>query len=79
MTIPNTKMTLFEELATADVAKYLWKKLLRYDNVETVFGSSDLKLSDLEQEASKRDDVLARLDEGRVSAANNAMPMMMLI
>lgn len=79
MTIAPTKMTLFEELATADVAKWLYKRLLRYDNLESVFGNTDLKLGDLENEASRRDQVLEELKEGQVSAANDAMPMVMLI
>ena len=79
MTIPPTKMNIFEELATADVAKFLFKELMRFDGLETVFANVDLKLSDLETEASKRDDVIARLEEGRVSAANDNQPMIMLI
>lgn len=79
MTIPPMKMNLFEELAIADVARFLYKELLRFDNLETIFTQVDLKLSDLENEANKRDDVLARLEEGRVSAANDNQPMVMLI
>lgn len=79
MTIPPTKMDIFEELATADVARFLYKELLRYDNLDTIFGNVDLKLDDIANEASKRDDIISRLNEGRVSAANDAMPMIMLI
>lgn len=79
MTIPPTKMNIFEELATADVAKFLFKELMRFDGLETVFANVDLKLSDLETEASRRDDIISRLEEGRVSAANDNQPMIMLI
>lgn len=79
MTIAPTKMSLFEDLATADVAKWLYKKLLRYENLETVFGNTNIGLSDLENEASKRDTVIEQLEEGRVSIANDAMPIVMLI
>lgn len=79
MTIAPTKMSIFEELAAADVARFLYKALMRYDNLETVFGSIDIKLDDLANEASKRDDVIARLEDGRISSANEAMPMIMLI
>lgn len=79
MTIPPTKMNLFEDLAIADVARFLYKELIRYDNLETIFAQVDLKLSDIESEASKRDDVLSKLEEGRISAANDNQPMVMLI
>ena len=79
MTIAPTKMEIFEELATADVARFLYKALLRFDNLETVYGNVDFKLDDLATEASKRDDVIARLEDGRISAANDGMPLMYII
>lgn len=79
MTIAPTKMNIFEDLATADVARFLYKELLRYDNLESVFANVDIKLGDIESEANKRDEIIQKLEEGRVSSANENMPMIMLI
>ena len=79
MTIPPTMMETFEELAEADVASFLYEELKYYDGLETVYANMDLKLSDLESKASKRDDIVQRLDEAHVSAANKAQPLMFTI
>ena len=76
MTIPPTMMETFEELATADVARFLYENLKYFEGLETVYASMDLKLSDLEQAASKRDDIVQRLDDAHVSAANAHQPLM---
>jgi hypothetical protein len=79
MTIEPSKMETFENLAQADIAKFLFEYLKYYDGVETVFASTDLKLSDLEEEANKRMDIVQELKESYVSAANKNMPLMLTI
>lgn len=79
MTIPPTMMEIFEELAEADVARFLYEELKYYDGLETVYTNIDLKMSDLEGKASKRDDIVQRLDESHVSAANAHQPLMFTI
>lgn len=79
MTIPPTMMETFEELAEADVANFLYEELKYYDNLETVYVNMELKLGDLESKASKRDDIVQRLDDAHVSAANKAQPLMFTI
>lgn len=74
-TIEPTKMEIFEELALADVATYLYEKLKMYDQMETAFTTSDLKLASLEQKASRRDDIIERLRNSYVSAANRNAPI----
>lgn len=73
-TISATMMEIFEALAQADIAGYLYRELKYYDGLQTVYASIDLKLSDLENEAAKRDDVINTLKESYVSASNKNQP-----
>lgn len=79
MTIPPTMMETFEELAQADVASFLYENLKYYDGLETVYANIDLKMNDLEAKASKREDIVQRLDESHVSAANAHQPLMFTV
>ena len=79
MTIPPTMMEIFEELAEADVAKFLYENLKYYDGLETVYTNIDIKVSDLENKASRREDIVQRLDEAHVSAANAHQPLMFTV
>lgn len=79
MTIPATMMEIFEELAEADVARFLYEELKYFDGLETVFANIDMKISDLESKASRREDIVQRLDEAHVSAANKNQPLMFTI
>lgn len=79
MTIPPTMMETFEELAEADVAKFLYENLKYYDGLETVYANMDLKISDLEQKASKREDIVQKLEDNYVSAANSKQPLMFTV
>lgn len=79
MTIPPSMMEIFEELAEADVAKFLYENLKYYDGLETVYANIDIKVSDLENKASRREDIVQRLDEAHVSAANAHQPLMFTV
>lgn len=79
VSIPATAMEWFEQLAQADVAGFLANNLKYWDGMETVFTSIDLKLSNLENEYSKRDNVLDYLMQNYVSASNKAIPFIMSI
>ena len=79
MTISPTKMEIFERLAQADVARFLVSNLKYYDGLETVYANIDLKIGDLENEASKRDDVVQEMKEGYVSAANENQPIIFTV
>ena len=79
MTIEPTKMEIFEQLAQSDVAIFLYEYLKHYDNIETVFANTDLKVSDLQDKANKREEIVQKLEESFVSAANKTMPLMMTI
>lgn len=73
-TISATMMETFEALAQADIANYLYKELKYYDGLQTVYATIDLKLSDLEQEASKREEIINILKESYVSTSNKNQP-----
>lgn len=79
MTIPPTMMETFEKLAVADVARFLYENLKFFDGLETVHATIDLKMSDLENVASTRDDIVEKLDEAHVSAANKNQPMIYVV
>lgn len=79
MTIPPTMMETFERLATADVAIFLYEELKYFDGLETVYANMELKLQDLEQKASTRDEIVQYLDDTHVSAANSKQPLMFTV
>lgn len=79
MTISPTMMETFEELAEADVARFLYEELKYYDGLETVYANIDMKLADLENKASKRDEIVQKLDDAHVSAANANQPLMFTV
>ena len=74
--IAPTKMEIFENLATADVASFLYENLKYFDNLETVFANIDIKIDALKDEADRRNDIISELKEGYVSAANANQPLM---
>lgn len=73
-TISPTKMEVFERLAQADIARMLYMNLRYYDNLETAYINIDLKLSELQDEASKRDQVIEDLENSYVSTSNDNIP-----
>lgn len=75
-TIAPTKMEIFENLATADVASFLYENLKYFDNLETVFANIDIKIDSLKERADKREDIINELKDGYVSAANSNQPLM---
>ena len=77
--IPPTAMEKFEQLAQADVAGFLVNNLKYWDGFETVFSTIDLKMSNLESEYGKRDNVIDYLESNYVSANNKAIPLIMTI
>lgn len=78
-TISPTQMTIFEELCCSDIASWLYNELKYYDQLETVYANIDMKLDQLQNIAERREDVLARLDEGHVTTANAAAPFILSI
>lgn len=78
-TISATMMEAFEELAQADVALYLYSTLKYWDGLETTYATLDLKLDDLRDWATKRNDIIEKLDEYHVSSSNNVQPMIFTV
>ena len=79
LTIPSTMFETFESLAIADVAGYLYRNLKYFDGIETVYANIDLKLNELEERMSRRDDIVEILKESSVSASNPSVPVMLTI
>lgn len=75
MTIPPTQMEIFEELAEADVARFLYENLKHYDGLETAYTNIDIKVGELENKAGKREDIVQRLDEAHTTFSNKNQPM----
>ena len=78
-TIEPTKMELFESLALADVATYLYEKLKLFDQMETSYTNIDLKLASLEEKARQREQIIETMRNSYVSAANKNMPILISI
>ena len=74
ITISPTKMEAFEALAQADVANFLYMNLRYYDGLETTYLNIDLKLSELNDAANKRDNIIDLLKESYVSTSNDNIP-----
>ncbi len=78
-TISPTKMETFEALAQADVATFLFKNLRYVDGLDRVYVTLDLKLSELEQEAGKRDQIIEDIKNSYVSASNDNIPYILTV
>lgn len=78
-TISPTKMETFEALAIADVARYLFMNLRYWDQLETVYINVDLKLSELENEANKRSEIIEKIEQSYVSASNDNIPYILTV
>lgn len=73
-TISPTMMSTFEALAQADIANYLYMNLRYYDNFETAYVNIDLKLSELQDQAQKRENIIEKLENNYVTTANENIP-----
>lgn len=78
-TISPTMMEIFEELCMCDVALYLYEELKYYDGLETTYATLDMKLDDLRDWATKRNDVIDKLEEYHTSSSNSVQPMIMTV
>ena len=67
-------METFEELAQADVANFLYKNLRYFDNFETAYVNIDLKLSELQDEGNKREEIVKKIEDSYVSSSNDNIP-----
>ena len=78
MTLSQTQMETFEQLAIADVASFLYENLKYFDGLENVYANIDLKMQDLQEKANRRDEIVQKLDDAHVSFANNMHQPMIL-
>lgn len=73
-TISPTKMEIFEALAQADIAKFLYMNLRYFDGLETVFINIDLKLNELYDESNKRENIIEEIKNSYVSTSSDTVP-----
>ena len=73
-TISPTMMEVFERLAMADIANYLYQELKFVDGLETAFVNIDLKLAELDKVADTRQSVIDELVNSYVSSSNSEIP-----
>lgn len=76
MTIEPTKMEVFENLCTSDVANFILTELQNYKDLETVFAGVNIDLSTLDRWADRREDFINELKESYVSPSNKNQPIM---
>jgi hypothetical protein len=79
MTIPQTMMETFEALAECDVAGFLYQNFKYFDNTETAYANLNLMVSEWQDKYNQRDDIVQKLDDAHVSAANKNMPMIITV
>ena len=72
------KMT-FENLATADVATWLFQYLKHFEGIENAYATVNLKLDELEQQANRRQEIVDYLRENYVNPANTHQPIMFTV
>ena len=73
-TISPTQMETFEALAECDVARFLYEELKLFEGLETVYANIDLKLTDLQDKANRREEVINYIKDSYVSASNKHQP-----
>lgn len=78
-TISRTMMDTFTELAMADIAIPILNELRYYDNFDTQFATLNLVLTQLEEAAGARPEIINKLKEASVSASNSEIPLLMTI
>lgn len=79
MTIPDTKLETFNNLAIADVAGWLYNKLKRIPLGGTPYGEIELHLDDLKDAWLTRNDIIQEMKEAYVSPANRYQPLVVAI
>lgn len=78
-TINPTVMETFEQLAISDVSTYLYQELKYFDGLDTIYGSIDLRLSELENNMGRREDIISTLRDSYVSFENANQPMIITV
>ena len=74
-TISATMMSIFESLATADIARFLYANLKYFDGLETAYVNIDMKLSELNDEANKREQIMDEIKQSYISTSNKECPI----
>ena len=73
-TISPTKMELFEKLCQSDIANFLYMNLRYYDGLDTAYVNIDLKLSELQEWAQKKESIIEEFENSYVTMANDSIP-----
>ena len=73
-TISPTMMEIFESLAMADIALFLYQNLKYWDGLDTAYVNLDLKLAELDKVADTRQSVIDEIKNSYISTSNPAIP-----
>ena len=73
-TISPTKMNSFEKLCEADIALFLCNELKYFDGFNTAYIDIDLKLSELQDAAGRRNDIIELYENNYTTMANDSVP-----
>lgn len=65
-TLPPTVMTFFKKLAVLDIKAFLYNMLKHYTNIETAYGTIDLKIDDWAEAESLREEMVDKLKENQI-------------
>lgn len=78
-TISPTKMETFEQLAELDIKIFLYSNLKYFDNLESVFGTVNLRLDEFQNAADDRRNLIEKLNDSYVSADNTNQPVFITV
>lgn len=78
-TIAPTKMIIVDQLATCDIAGFLYNNLKYYEEVRSIFGESNIRLDDLRSVWEKRPDIISELESSYVSPSNDNIPYILTV
>lgn len=78
-TISATQMETFEALVQADVAGYLYNNLKYFQDLQTVYATVNMNIGDLQEQYSRREEIINFIKESYVSASNPNQPLMFTI
>lgn len=73
-TISPTMMEIFERLALADIASFLYQNLKYWDGLDTAYVNIDLKLSELDKVADTRQSIIEELENSHSTTSNPFTP-----
>lgn len=78
-TLSQTQLTLFENLATAKIAEFLYGNLKYYEGIESGYQAIDLKLDTIQEWMGRSEDIINQIYETFVSLSNKNQDLFYII